>query len=155
MKTPLVPLAMALLLLSGCGSGASSQTATSTAPGATQTSATPTPGHTATTAVDPRERRIHDLYLDSIRDEQPALMDVPYEDLVTMGQGFCDMYDGGAVGADVNDFILMAGGVGFTVQELEAVHGAAVGALCPEHTDKVGEQGGWLPENLSPRPTFP
>jgi hypothetical protein len=154
MQTPLVPIAMAALLLTGCGSGTSSQTAAPATPGLTTTSATPSPEPTATSAVDSQEDQVQDLYLDSIRDEQPALMEESDEDLVTMGQGFCDMYDGGAVGADIhdfilsvadadiNDFMLLEAGAAFTVHELVAVHEAAVGAYCPQHTDKMGQQVG-------------
>jgi hypothetical protein len=101
-------------------------------------SASPSTEPGATPTVASREDQIRDIYLDNILDEQPGLEDVPGEDLVTMGQGFCQMYDGGAVGADVNEYILTAAGVAFTVHELVAVHGAAVGAFCPEHLDKMG-----------------
>lgn len=85
-----------------------------------------------------REEQVTRVYLERIRTSQPALAATPDEDLVTIGQGFCTMYDGGAVGADINDYILKAAGVAYTVHQLVDVHGAAVGAYCPEHTDKIG-----------------
>lgn len=78
------------------------------------------------------------IYLEKIREAQPALEATPDEDLITIGEGFCKMYDGGAVGADINDYILTAAGVAYTVQQLVSMHGAAVGAFCPKHIDKMG-----------------
>jgi hypothetical protein len=138
MKTSLAPIAVAALMLAACGSGTTSQTGTSSSPAPTTVSASPSTEPGATPTVASREDQIRDIYLDNILDEQPGLEDVPGEDLVTMGQGFCQMYDGGAVGADINEYILTAAGVAFTVHELVAVHGAAVGAFCPEHLDKMG-----------------
>jgi hypothetical protein len=135
MKTSL-PVAVAALMLAGCGSGSSHTPSSSTqAPVTTTATASPPP---SVTPADSRADQIKAIYLDNIRDEQPALMDVPGDDLVTMGRGFCSMYDGGAVGADINEYILEEGDVGFTVEELVAVHGAAVGAFCPRHIDKMG-----------------
>lgn len=131
-----LPVAVAALMLAGCGSGPSHTPSSSTQAPVT-TTATPSPPPSVTPA-DSRANQIKAIYLDNIRDEQPALMDVPADDLVTMGRGFCSMYDGGAVGADINEYILEEGGVGFTVEELVAVHEAAVGAFCPRHIDKMG-----------------
>jgi hypothetical protein len=58
--------------------------------------------------------------------------------MITIGQGFCKMYDGGAKGSDVNSYILSAAGVAYTVPQLVAMHGSAVGAFCPQYSDKVG-----------------
>src|SRR5688572_25645468 len=121
MKT-LLPVAVTALMLAGCGSGPSHTPSSSTQVPVT-TTAEPSPPPSVAPA-DSRADQIKAIYLDNIRDEQPGLMDVPGDDLVTMGRGFCSMYDGGAVGADINDYILEEGGVGFTVEELVAVHEA-------------------------------
>lgn len=65
-------------------------------------------------------------------------MTAPDGGLITIGEGVCTFYDNGATSTDVNDFLLTAAGVTYTVAEFAAMHGAAVGAFCPEHLGKLG-----------------
>jgi hypothetical protein len=48
------------------------------------------------------------------------------------------MYNGGATSSDVNAYILKGAGWAYTVPQLLAMHGSALGAFCPEHIDKLG-----------------
>jgi hypothetical protein len=59
--------------------------------------------------------------------------------MITIGQGFCKMYDGGATGTDVNNYILKAAGWAYTVPQLVSMHGAAVGAFCSQYIDEMGK----------------
>ncbi|MCW3768898.1 DUF732 domain-containing protein [Paenarthrobacter sp. PAE-2] len=132
---------LAVLALSGC-SGASTQSSEfSTAPPAATVTATSKPSTSsaaATKKASTREEMVRDIYLEAIYESEPALKSAGAgEDLVSIGQGFCDMYDGGAVGTDINNYILTAAGWAYTVPQLVAVHGAAVGAYCPQHEDKM------------------
>lgn len=98
-------------------------------------SPTPTPTPTATAASS--QDQVRAIYLDAVRKGQPALQSAADDDLVTIGQGFCKMYAGGAVGSDINNYILTAAGMAYTVPQLISMHGSAVGAFCPEYTSKV------------------
>lgn len=137
MNKSIALLALPALLLTGCGSGpATAEPATSPATTAAVESPTPTPS--AEPALS-REEQVKEIYLESIYEANPGLRGAGAgDDLVSIGQGFCQMYDGGAMGSDINDYILTAAGWAYTVPQLTAVHGAAVGAYCPEHEDKMG-----------------
>ena len=133
-------LALPALLLTGCSSGpAVAEPSVSVQQAAPSPSAKPTPTPTATKAAT-REDQIKELYLENIYDSEPALRAAnDGESLVSIGQGFCDMYDGGAKGSDINDFILKGAGWAYTVRQLVSVHGSAVGAYCPEHIEKMSQ----------------
>lgn len=146
MNKSLALLALPALLLTGCASGApmagpaTGSAATTAAPSTITTpKPTPTPTPTPTTKKLTREEQVNEIYLDNVYKSEPALRAADAgEDLISIGQGFCKMYDGGAKGSDVNDFILTAAGWAYTVKQLVAVHGSAVGAFCPEHIEKIG-----------------
>lgn len=134
----------AVLVLSGCATE-QDQPATEASPTPTATTASPKSSTTKpapkTTKAEPaisRDDQIEQVYLGSVREEYPELQFSEDDDLVAIGEGFCQFYDGGAKSSDVNDFILTATGVEYTLNELIVMHGAAVGAFCPEHMDKLG-----------------
>jgi hypothetical protein len=141
MNKILVLLASAALLLAGCSSGpatAGPAASITTERATASPSATSAPTVTVTKAAT-RDEQIKEIYLENIYDSEPALRAAGDGDsLVSIGQSFCDMYDGGAKGSDINDFILKGAGWAYTVRQLVAVHGSAVGAYCPEHIDKMG-----------------
>ncbi|GGH94701.1 DUF732 domain-containing protein [Arthrobacter liuii] len=140
MNKALALLALPALLLTGCSAAQTAATPqTSTASAASPSvSATPAAAAVAATKAPSREDQVKEIYLNAIYKSEPALRNTGVDnDLVDIGQGFCKMYDGGAMGSDINSFILKAGGVAYTVKQLVAVHGAAVGAYCPQHMDKM------------------
>jgi PBP1b-binding outer membrane lipoprotein LpoB len=141
MKKILVPVTLAALVLAGCSSTASvsAQQKTTSTPSPSTMSASPSPTPSATTAAPSRAEQIQEVFLESVRNAQPGLTSAADEDLVAIGKGFCEMYDGGAVGSDINNYILKAAGVAYTAQQLVAVHGAAVGAFCPEHEARIDQ----------------
>ncbi|WP_298590287.1 DUF732 domain-containing protein [uncultured Kocuria sp.] len=134
----------AVLVLSGCAAE-QEQPATEASPTPTATTASlkssttkPAPKTTKAEPALSRDEQIEQVFLGSVRDEYPELQFSEDGDLVSVGEGLCQLYDGGAKTSDVNDFILTAAGVEYTLNELVAMHGAAVGAFCPEHIDKLG-----------------
>ena len=144
MRTQLGYGLLAVLALSGCSGAAAESAAPSGSASAAPTTATatpkPSPTVTATKKAATREEQVKEIYLDAIHKAHPALKSANADDdLVSIGQGFCKMYDGGAVGADINKFILTAAGWAYTVPQLVAVHGAAVGAYCPQHESKMSQ----------------
>ena len=128
--------------MAGCSSqppaaGPAATTPASLATTAATQSATPKPTPTVAKAAT-REEQIKEIYLEAIYKSEPALRAAGAgDDLVSIGQGFCDMYDGGAKGSDINNYILTAAGWAYTVKQLVAVHGAAVGAYCPKYIDRM------------------
>jgi hypothetical protein len=141
MNKSLALLALPALLLTGCASGPSTTEAASAAtvmPAAATQPATPKPTPTPTKTAT-REEQMKEIYLEGIYKSEPALRAAAAgADLVDVGQGFCKMYDGGAKGSDINKYILTAAGWAYTVNQLVAVHGAAVGVYCPKYIDKMG-----------------
>lgn len=141
MKKSLALLSLPALLLTACSTGSATaepvaSAATTTAAASPSTTPKPTPKPTKTAT---RDEQIKEIYLESIYKSEPGLRAAGAgDDLVSIGQGFCDMYDGGAKGSDINDYILTAAGWAYTVKQLVAVHGSAVGAYCPEHIEKMG-----------------
>lgn len=141
MNKSLVLLALPAFLLAGCSSEpttaepvASAAPVVATASPSATLKPTPKPTKTAT-----GEEQVKEIYLESLYKSEPGLRAAGAgDDLVSIGQGFCDMYDGGAKGSDINAFILKGAGWAYTVRQLVAVHGSAVGAFCPEHIDKMG-----------------
>ncbi|MDP9999071.1 DUF732 domain-containing protein [Pseudarthrobacter sulfonivorans] len=143
MNKSLALLALPALLLTGCASGpAAAEPAPSAAAVTPMASPSVTPTRTPTPTVTKaatREEQVKKIYLEGIYEAEPALRAAGAgEDLMSIGQGFCDMYDGGAKGSDINNYILTAAGWAYTVNQLVAVHGSAVGAYCPEHVEKMG-----------------
>ncbi|MBT2538678.1 DUF732 domain-containing protein [Arthrobacter sp. ISL-69] len=142
MNKSLALLALSALVLTGCSAATSNPEAapTATAGNVSPSAASKAPTAAAAATKTPsREEQIKKIYLDGIYESEPALRSAGAgEDLVAIGQGFCDMYDGGAKGSDINNYILTAAGWAYTVKQLVAVHGAAVGAYCPEHIEKMG-----------------
>lgn len=147
MNRSLVLLAVPALLLTGCSSAAEgSQPSVSAAAVTTQSAtatASPTPKATATASASAsattRDQQVNKIYLESLYKSDAALRSADGADLISIGKSFCDMYDGGAKGSDINNYILTAAGWAYTVKQLVAVHGSAVGAFCPEHIEKMGQ----------------
>ena len=130
---------MVAILLTGCASGASTASPSAIAPTPSTSSAKPSVTPTATEAAASREDKIKALYLAGVRDGQPGLASAGDDDMITIGQGFCKMYEGGATGSDVNNYILKAAGWAYTVPQLVSMHGAAVGAFCSQYIDEMGK----------------
>jgi hypothetical protein len=98
-------LALPALLLTGCASGpAAAEPAPSAAAVTPMASPSVTPTRTPTPTVTKaatREEQVKKIYLEGIYEAEPALRAAGAgEDLISIGQGFCDMYDGGAKGSD-------------------------------------------------------
>ncbi|WP_168796592.1 DUF732 domain-containing protein [Arthrobacter echini] len=85
-----------------------------------------------------RDEQIEEVFLDQVRGAQPNLESREGDGMVIIAEAFCTGYDNGATSNEINDFILEAAGDAYTVMELVTIHGAAVGAFCPEHIDKLG-----------------
>lgn len=155
----------AALLLTGCAAEATepqaqeslsatpspspSRSATSAKPAPTpkptkKPSPKPTPTPVASTSPSSDElfgassAAVDDVFIDQITGAQPTLNYKDIEGMITIGKSFCTMYDNGATSSRINEFILGVAGVAYTVPELVAMHGAGVGAFCPEHVGKVG-----------------
>ncbi|MFK0072695.1 DUF732 domain-containing protein [Arthrobacter woluwensis] len=136
MNKKLFAAAPLLLVLVGCSAPAVESAPTVTVAGPTVTVAAESPSPAVTAKA--RAEQIDDIYLSTLRKEQPALKAADGADLISIGKGFCDFYDHGATGSDINSYILKAAGWGYTVPQLVAVHGAAVGAYCPKYISKMG-----------------
>lgn len=76
-------------------------------------------------------------FIRALRNSEESFDPDADESLLTIGRGFCEMYDGGAESSDINEFILNGMGFAYTLKQLTSVHGYAVGALCPEHIGKL------------------
>ena len=127
-----ISLAVAALMMAGC----SAPTAESSTPAPTTSAAPATSSPAAETKT--REEQVDDTYVNTLQEDNPGLTVAQPADLISIGKGFCTMYDGGATSSDVNSYILTAAGLAYTVKELISMHGGAVGAYCPEHIDKLG-----------------
>lgn len=129
--------------LTGCAaqaesSGPPSSQQAPASPSFSSATASPVSATVAATKAATREDQINAIYLKGIRSDQPALSTAADADLISIGKGLCKLYDGGAKGSDVNHYILTAAGWAYTVPQLESMHGAAVGAFCPQYIDKMG-----------------
>lgn len=143
MNKSLALLALSALLLTGCSVAAQSTASAtgvateSTSPSSPASSASPTPAMATKQAT--RDEQITAIYLEGVRKDQAGLKAAADADPVTIGQGFCKMYDGGAKGSDINQYVLKAAaGVDYTVPLPVSIHGSAVGAFCPRYIDKMG-----------------
>jgi len=146
----LFPLTAGLILgglsLSACAGQTPAADASSTTTAIVTPSPTPTATVAAKTSAAPvvtkaaasREDQIEAIYLAGAREDQPGLASAEDDGMITIGRGFCKMYDGGATTKDVTNYILKAAGWAYTVPQLTSMLGAAVGALCPQHIDKLG-----------------
>jgi hypothetical protein len=78
---------------------------------------------------------IEDLYLDTIRSEDPSLYAVASDDLVDIGEAFCQMID--EAGGDTDRALLQAvvaiSESGMETSTAGFIIGAAVPAFCPEY----------------------
>lgn len=130
--------------LTGCAAQAESSRPPSSqqvaaGPSVSSTTASPVSATAATTKAATREDQINAIYLKGVRNDQPALSAAADADLISIGKGLCKLYDGGAKGSDVNHYILTAAGWAYTVPQLVSMHGAAVGAFCPQYLDKMSQ----------------
>jgi|GEM_PF-6778692 len=132
----LFAVAPLLIALAGCSTAGAESVPTVTVAGPTVTvaAAEPSPAVTEKNGAE----QIDDVFLESLYKNQPALKYADGASLISVGKSFCDLYDHGATGSDINSFILKAAGVAYTVPQLVAVHGAAVGAYCPQYISKIG-----------------
>ena len=142
MNKRIVVLTLSALLMTGCaaqgeGSAPSSSQAPAS-PSVSSATASPVSAAVATTKAATRQDQVNAIYLKGVRGDQPGLNAAADADLISIGQDLCKMYDGGAKGSDVNHFILTAAGWAYTVPQLVSMHGAAVGAFCPQYIDKMG-----------------
>ncbi|WP_426979240.1 DUF732 domain-containing protein [Pseudarthrobacter sp. O4] len=145
LKKTVVALSLSATLLTGCAAANGSTKAADAQPNPAKAAtspasvaATPAASPGKATANTTREDQVKAVYLESLRTSQPGLKAEPDASLITIAQGFCKMYDGGATSAHVNSFILKGAGWAYTVPQLVAMHGAGVGAFCPQYIDKIG-----------------
>ncbi|WP_160664085.1 DUF732 domain-containing protein [Pseudarthrobacter sp. ATCC 49987] len=142
MKKTIALLGCAAVLMTGCAAqSADSAPSSSPAPASPSSSSPPASPVSSTVASAKsfsRQDQINAIYLKGIRSDQPALGVAADADLISIGQGLCKLYEGGAKGTDVNHYILTAAGWAYTVPQLVSMHGAAVGAFCPQYIDKMG-----------------
>lgn len=129
---------MVAILLTGCASAASTAAPSASEPIPSVSSAKASAAPVITKAAASREDQVKAIYLASVRKDQPGLVSAEDAGMITIGQGFCKMYEGGAKGSDVNAYILKAAGWAYTVPQLVSMHGSAVGAFCPDYIDKMG-----------------
>lgn len=127
----LVAVAPLLLALAGCSAAGAEPAPTVTV---TVAAEAPTPAETEKT----RAEQIDDIYLGSLYKSDSGLKAFDRAELVKFGKRFCDVYDTGGTSSDINRIILKAAGVIYTARQMVTIHGAAVGAYCPEHISKIG-----------------
>lgn len=119
-------------LLTGCSAGET---------GAGQvketTAATTTPATSAPASDSTREKQVEAVFLKIVRDGNAGLDSAADADLVELAKSICELYKGGASGADVNDSLSKGAGVTYTLKELVSINGSGVAAFCPEYTDRL------------------
>jgi hypothetical protein len=72
-------------------------------------------------------------YLSTLRESEPALVDVPDDDLIAVGQGACDLFDEQGFDAGMDQFVAQSAGAGISSSGAGQIAGAATGAYCPEY----------------------
>lgn len=154
MKKSLAPLAITALLLAGCSApaeGSNPDTATtppSPSPAPVQTvtvtaTATPTPEPapepSAASRIEPGDdARIDGIFLDRIREGTSQLSEVPDAQLLETAGLTCELLDAGTTKDQFFEEMKgNADGNLVVIQAQVAVFGAAIGAYCPKHIDKL------------------
>ncbi len=146
MRKALVPLAITALLLAGCsappeeGSPEPATAPSSAVPTHTVTvTAPPAPTLTVESRLEPGDdARIDGVFLDRIREGSSQLSEVPDSQLLETAGVTCELLDADTTRDQF--FEEMKGntdGNMSAIQAQVAVFGAAIGAYCPEHIDKL------------------
>ncbi|WP_422390189.1 DUF732 domain-containing protein [Arthrobacter sp. N1] len=78
------------------------------------------------------------VFIDQLVGSEPTLGLKDSAGVIVIGKSFCQIYDNGGSSSDVSDLILQGAGFENTLPELVSIHGAGVGAYCPEHIGKLG-----------------
>lgn len=82
------------------------------------------------------EQSSDSAYLSSLRASEPALAEVPDDDLIAVGQGACDLFDEQGFDAGLSSLIDRSAGAGISSSGAGQIAGAATAAYCPEYSDE-------------------